>query len=77
MAANVVTAGANLVTSNLVSANGTKTVANSGIVAANGVTASANLVSNNIVGANGSKTVVDTGIAYGNVVLNTTGSTTA
>jgi len=77
VAANVVTTASNLVSGDLVSANGTKTVTDSGIVAANVITASVNLGANNIVGANGSKTVLDTGIAYANVVQNTAGATTA
>ena len=53
MASNVITASTNLVSGDLVSANGSKTLTDSGLVAANVVTAGANLVTSNLVSANG------------------------
>lgn len=75
VASNVVTASTNLVSGDLVTANGTKTVNDSGIVAANVVTASTNLVSGNLVTANGTKTVNNGGIVAANVVTNAGTST--
>ena len=59
MAANVITAGTNLISGDLVTANGSKSVSDSGIVASNVITASTNLVSGDLVSANGSKTLTD------------------
>jgi len=68
ISANVITDSGNLVSSNLVSASGSKTITDSGIVAANVITDSGNLVTSNLVSASGAKTVTDSGIVAANVI---------